>query len=93
LTRTGDTSVSRIGAVLMHRVGLPEFITQTPEDYVSRAIEIASDLPALNGIRQGLRERMSTQAAMDPNVFIGHVENAFRKMWQCWCDTQLSQSK
>lgn len=90
LTLSGDTSVSRIGGVLVSRVGLPEFVVDTPEEYVARAIAIATDLLALERIRKDLRARMMQQTALDPHVFIAQVESAFRDAWRRWCDQRRS---
>jgi protein O-GlcNAc transferase len=86
LTLAGDQVVSRCGASALARVGLQDFITYDEDEYVERAIDICSDLPALDQLRQSLRGRMS-QANCDAKTITRQLEAAFRKMWIDWCKT------
>ncbi len=87
----GMTHVSRVGVSLLSNVGLDRFIAQTPEEYVRVAADLASDLPRLAGLREGLRERMRRSPLMDRDGFVRRLESAYRAMWRNWCAaTQLS---
>lgn len=85
ITLTGDHMVSRCAVPLLSRVGLNAFITHSEEEYFQRAMQCAQDLPALDQIRQSIRVRMD-DANQSPQVVTRHVENAYRNMWQKWCD-------
>lgn len=84
ITLAGQHAISRFGVSLMSRVGLPEFICHSEEDYLQCALEWAHNLPALERVRQSLRERMGA-AAWDPANITSHLEIAYRGMWRKWC--------
>ena len=52
------------------------------EDYLAKAVELASDLPRLAEIRANLRSRMEASPLMDEIGFTRQVEQAYRGMWQ-----------
>jgi predicted O-linked N-acetylglucosamine transferase (SPINDLY family) len=39
----GQTHVSRVGVSLLNAVGLPELIANSPDEYISVAVKLASD--------------------------------------------------
>ncbi|PKO62799.1 MAG: hypothetical protein CVU24_02475 [Betaproteobacteria bacterium HGW-Betaproteobacteria-18] len=84
ITLEGDHPLSRFGASLMSRVGLPEFICQSEDDYVQCALELAQDLPGLNRVRQSMRQRMSGPAWDAANI-THNLETAYRDLWRTWC--------
>jgi predicted O-linked N-acetylglucosamine transferase (SPINDLY family) len=86
LTLAGDQVVSRCGASALARVGLQDFITYDEDEYVDRAINICSDLPALDRLRQSLRGRMN-QTNCDAATITRQLEALFRQMWIEWCTT------
>lgn len=86
ITLSGEHTVSRVGATLLSRVGLSDFITQSDEAYLNQAVQLAGDLPRLDTIRQSLRERMTTTDC-DPVIVTRHLEEGFRQMWRKWCTT------
>src|SRR5262249_42662276 len=57
VTLAGRPTVGRLGASILHAVGLDDWITGGPDDYVARAVAAASDLPALARLRADLRRR------------------------------------
>lgn len=84
ITLAGDHPVSRLSAAHMSRVGLSEFISHSEEEYLQCALRAAQDLPALNRVRQSLRERMNGPEC-DPANITRHLEAAYRDMWRKWC--------
>jgi protein O-GlcNAc transferase len=84
VTLAGGHTVSRVGVAAMSRVGLDQFITHSEEEYLQRAIALVQDLPGLNRIRQGLRDRMGS-ANCEPAAITRHLEAAYRDMWRKWC--------
>jgi protein O-GlcNAc transferase len=70
---------------LLTQAGLPELITPTPQAYVELAIELANDLPRLQGLRQSLRERLAASALCDAKGFTRALEAAYREMWEKYC--------
>ncbi len=81
VTLIGDRSVSRMGASLLSVVGCSPWIAQTPQDYVTIAIQLAQNLSSLTSIRAGLRERLKQSALLDEVRFTRNVEKWYRQMW------------
>ncbi len=76
----GATAVSRAGLSILSNLGLPELVSRTTHDYEKKAVDLALDLPRLQGLRQGLRARMEKSPLMDATRFAHDVEGAFEEM-------------
>lgn len=85
LTLVGDLPVSRGGLSQLSQLGLAEWITDSPEEYVRRAIEFAADLPGLAHLRSTLRGRMVSSPLMDIPRFVRGIESAYRDCWIRCC--------
>lgn len=85
LTLAGKSFLSRQGIGLLMNAGLPEWIADDADDYVSRAVSHASDLPSLSLLRNGLRQQVRASPIMDAPRFARHFEAALRGMWTDWC--------
>jgi len=81
----GRTVVGRGGLSILSNVGVAELVAQDAEDYVRRALELASDLPRLSKLRGTLRERLLGSPLMDEARFARHVEAAYQGMWERFC--------
>ena len=77
-------SVGRLGSSILHGVGHPEWIAQTEEEYVERAVALAADLPALSVLRGRLRAEMEASLICDEAAFARRVEDAYRHMFVLW---------
>jgi protein O-GlcNAc transferase len=75
----------RGGLSQLNNIGLTELITPTPEDYVSKAVDLVRDLPRLAQLRATLRPRMQNSPLMDADRFARNMESAYRQMWRRWC--------
>ncbi|MBU1695287.1 MAG: tetratricopeptide repeat protein [Verrucomicrobia bacterium] len=89
VTLEGRLHRARVGGDLLTRVGHPEWIGATPEDYVRIARDLASDAPALNAIRPRLREDMRRSALCDGRRIAEALEDAYRGMWHEWINKQI----
>ena len=92
VTLLGDHFVSRITASLLTNVGLKECVTDTEEQYVAKAISLASDLSRLGTLRQGLRKQLLNSVLCDGPGFTGNLEAAYLRMWAAWCQAQRQSS-
>ncbi len=88
VTLAGANAIARAGDSLLHAIGLPEWVAQSDEEYVSFATERAADLPRLAELRAALRPRMQASPLMDAPRFARHIETAYRTLWQRWCAAQ-----
>jgi predicted O-linked N-acetylglucosamine transferase (SPINDLY family) len=84
LTLLGDRHAGRMVASALTQVGLPEFITRTPDEFVARAVALAGDLERLAGLRAGLRERVRSSPLCDAAGFPRRLEDAYREIWRRW---------
>lgn len=82
ITLRGDRHASRVGASILERVGCAGWVAHTPEEYVDIARRLAGDLPALDGIRRGLRERLRESSLCDAEDFASRMEAAYAKIWE-----------
>ena len=86
LSRCGDAHVSRVGASLLARVGLTDWVADGEDDYVEKAVCHAMDLSLLTRIRAELRDRMRESPLCDAHGFTRDLEAAYRVMWRAWCE-------
>jgi protein O-GlcNAc transferase len=82
LTLDGQTLLSRQGASLMRAAGLADWVAGSVEDYVSRAIGVASSIDALADLRARMRAMVSASPLFDAPRFARHLEDAFHGMWE-----------
>jgi len=92
VTLVGQTAVSRAGWCQLSNLGLTELAGYTPEQFVRIAVELATDLPRLQGLRSTLRQRMEQSPLMDGSLFARNIEAAYRQMWHTWCQTVSASS-
>ena len=85
VTLSGVTHCSRMVTSVLKNVGCPEWIATTPDEYVTIATALASDLPKLAETRAGLRAKMAASPLTDARSFAKHIEQAYRRMWRAWC--------
>ncbi len=78
----------RIGTGLMMNLGLADWVADSEDDYVSKAIAFAGRTAELDALRRGMRDRMRASPLMDEAGFAGAVDHAFRTMWRDWCASQ-----
>jgi len=80
VTRASDAFAGRVGASLLHAIGLPELVVQSPEDYERVAIELARDPARLRALRARLEENRLTQPLFRTEDFTRCLERAFERM-------------
>jgi predicted O-linked N-acetylglucosamine transferase (SPINDLY family) len=86
VTLAGATHAARMGASLLRAAGLPELVAGEPEDFVARAVRLASDPAALARLRGGMRERLARSPLLDGARFTYGLEAAYRDLWRDWCE-------
>ena len=81
----GQTYASRFGGSVLANLGLEKWIARSVDEYVERAVELATDLPRLSKLRNDLRPRMADSVLLDFAGFTRNLEQAYRRMWLDWC--------
>jgi predicted O-linked N-acetylglucosamine transferase (SPINDLY family) len=84
VTLAGRPSVGRLGSSILEGLGHPEWIARSEEEYVEKAVALASDLPGLAKLRAELRQEMESGPLMDETGFARKVETAYREMFVHW---------
>ncbi|MDS4028967.1 MAG: hypothetical protein RKO66_02685 [Candidatus Contendobacter sp.] len=85
LTLTGPSRVHCGSARVLWRLGLPEWVTPTKDEFVSQAVHWATHPSELATLRAGLRERFNNNSLYRSEVMARNFEKAMRIMWRCWC--------
>jgi predicted O-linked N-acetylglucosamine transferase (SPINDLY family) len=80
VTCTGRSWASRVGASLLHAVGLPELITSTLEEYKTLILALAADPARRAALRARLLEARDTAPLFDEVAFARGLEAAYTTM-------------
>jgi predicted O-linked N-acetylglucosamine transferase (SPINDLY family) len=81
LTLEGKSFSGRVAASLLTNVRLPELITQSTDEYVSRAIELANNRQKLISIKRVLHENRSTSPLFNILRFVKDIESSYQKIY------------
>ncbi len=75
----GALHVARVGWQILDRLGCPELVADTAEDYVARAVTLAQDGARLLRYRRGLRRAFLHSPLMNGAV-VTDIENALQEV-------------
>jgi predicted O-linked N-acetylglucosamine transferase (SPINDLY family) len=92
LSFDGDRWAARQGASIMRSAGLDEFVAASVEDYVERAVRIATTPDGrqrLAELRPEMRRRLRESPLCDCDAFAREMEGLYRSFWIDW----LARSK
>lgn len=84
ITLAGETMAARQGVDILHGYGLQEFVAESEEDYVGKAVGWNEDLARLNTLRMGLRDVMAIGDGQQQSIAT-LFEKTLRESWQRWC--------
>lgn len=90
VTLADRPSMGLLGSSILEGAGHPEWIARTEQEYIDKAVALASDMANLAQLRRGLREQTKASALMDETGFTRKVETAYRSMWNAWCEKNPS---
>jgi len=82
VTCAGSTMVGRVGASLLHAVGLPELVTAGLDGYEALAFELATNTAALARLRRQLAAARDHAPLFDTPRYVRHLEAACRMIWE-----------
>ena len=82
VTVTGRSFPSRVGASLLHAVGLPELITGDLVQYEALALRLATEPVRLAALRSKLAAQLPTAPLYDTARYTRHLEAAYETMAQ-----------
>ena len=87
ITLSGDRFAGHMGETIMKNLDLYACVADSPEDYLEKAVALATDLPRLADLRSRLRERLLNSPLCDAPTFTRDLETLYRKLWMNWCQT------
>jgi protein O-GlcNAc transferase len=90
LTLKGNRFIGHQGEMIMHNLGLPEWVADDEMDYIEKAVALSGERELLARLRQELRERMRCSPLCRPDVFATNFGCAVRTVWQDWCQSVAS---
>lgn len=91
VTLVGERAIQRTSASLLTNLGLTDFIAETEDAYVEKAVAwVTTRKGELSAIRHGLRERLV--ASVICTGYTEAVEAAYRDVWTAYCDTPVKVS-
>jgi len=86
ITLAGRPSVGRLGKSILSGLNQQEWLdawcATSEQEYVDKAVTLATDLHALQAVRQQLRPQMQASCLMDEAGFARKVENAYLQMFE-----------
>ena len=89
---TGKTLASRGAMAVMQHAKLNNFIAQNTEQFVLQGAHFAKNIEMLDYVRKSLRQRLRQSALLQPAALAHNIEQAFRQMWQTWCERKPTVS-
>jgi protein O-GlcNAc transferase len=85
VTLKGSTFGSRAGCSLLTAAGFPQWITDSPAEFLQTAAALARDADGRASLRQGMRDALRHSALMDAAGFTRDLEALYREAWRAWC--------
>ncbi|MFH0998666.1 MAG: FkbM family methyltransferase [Pseudomonadota bacterium] len=85
ITLVGNTHASRVGVSILSQLAFDEGIAESENDYIQKAVMLASDTDFLQSWRTICRRKMQASSLMDEKGFAIKLETAYRHMWLNWC--------
>ncbi|KAE8681865.1 putative UDP-N-acetylglucosamine--peptide N-acetylglucosaminyltransferase SPINDLY [Hibiscus syriacus] len=85
VTMAGSVHAHNVGVSILSKVGLQHLIAKNEDEYVQLALQLASDVTALQDLRMSLRDLMSKSPICDGQNFISGLEATYRNMWCRYC--------
>jgi predicted O-linked N-acetylglucosamine transferase (SPINDLY family) len=85
LTLAGDRFVSRVGASLLHALGLDALVGRDADALVATAVALAGDRSRLASLRQDLRRRVQASPLLDAPAYARAFHAELRREWHRLC--------
>ena len=89
LTCAGEAFVGRVAGSILHSIGLPELVTNSLEEYETKALHLAQNPPELKALRERLARNKLTSPLFDIARFTHNLETAYQMMFDRWQEGHL----
>ena len=91
ITLAGRPTVGRFGASILHAIGLDDWVTDSADAYIARAVAAASDAASLALMRSGLRQRVAASPLCDATGLARAIEATYRALWDEWREGDVAR--
>ena len=82
VTLSNRPGVGKIGSSILSAIGHSEWIATTEDEYVQKAVNLASDIEKLDTIRGSLRKEIEKSPIMNHRGFVKKLEKVYKQMWE-----------
>ena len=82
ITFSNRPGVGKIGSSILSTLGHSEWVATSEDEYIQKAVNLASDIKKLNTIRGSLRKEMEQSPIMDHRGFVKKLEKVYKQMWE-----------
>ena len=82
LTMQGRSFASRMASSLLTAIDLPELITSSKDEYINKAVQVATQEGLINELRVKLDKNKHSKLLFDSPKFTKHLENAYLEIYQ-----------
>ena len=87
----GDRFAARVGASLLTFSGLSGLVAANPQEYIQKAVELASQPDELRRLRAEMRTHLVTTPVFNYRLFIPGLESAYVEMFSRWCSGTMPE--
>ena len=91
ITKAGKGFASRVASSLLKAIDLPELITETNKDYEALILDLATNPDKLLKIREKLKNNLLSKPLFDTELYIGHLETAYRQVYNNYSKGNLTE--
>lgn len=80
ITLGGEVHCARVSSSILHNCDLPELVTHSRDEYISKAIGLANDTSTLIRMRETMREKLTTSHLCNAKQFCTDMEDLLQTM-------------
>ena len=91
LTLAGETLACRHGVPLLTQYDLTDFIAYSVEEYIEKAVTLATRSQQLSELRQSMRDRIEA-VPVTVEAHVKGFERVLREVWRRWCAGEQARS-
>ena len=82
LTLRGNSFLARMGSAINASLGMDKLDCTTPEQYIEKAVELATDTSTLNTMKSKLTAARKESRFFDTECFVNDLEEALETVWE-----------
>jgi len=87
LSLSGETHPSRMGLSILSCVGLSDLVSNEPEIFIQKTVDLAQDVSRLQTLHHSIREQMQHSPLMQAAPFTRYLETLYQQVWADYCST------